>query len=307
MHAELFSPWTRWDLRTLLPQRSGAGVYILGQFESLPPENLDPTDERIVLIAETHSQTLEQRWYQFERSATKGADGHAGGYTFWKLFGENNETPIPGWLCVAATAAPAGSDAKSHVQRLKSELLTHFKERHGVLPCCNTRGPAQADFSAAAGTLGNDMRTEIAENVSLKILDPSKATFSAWIPWSKRKELARRDAAGVYALAVFESNPPEVTDVLDQSVVYLGETCNNGLRGRLDQFHRSAFQGKDGHSGGWTYRARFRDQGEHLYVSAFPVTEIAEPYRSSYIRYMERHILWHYVHRWGRRPQCNSK
>jgi hypothetical protein len=182
-----------------------------------------------------------------------------------------------------------GSDAKSHVQRLKSELLAHFKERHGVLPCCNTRGPI------------------ITENVSIKRLDPSKATFSAWIPWSKRKELAGRDAAGVYALAVFESNPPEVTDVLDQSVIYLGETCNNSLRGRLDQFHRSAFQGKDGHSGGLTYRARFRDQGEHLYVSAFPVTEIAEPYRSAYIRYMERHLLWHYVHRWGRRPQCNSK
>jgi hypothetical protein len=31
MHAELFSPWTRWDVRTLLPQRSGAGVYILGR------------------------------------------------------------------------------------------------------------------------------------------------------------------------------------------------------------------------------------------------------------------------------------
>jgi hypothetical protein len=47
-------------------------------------------------------------------------------------------------------------------------------------------------------------------------------------------------------------------DVLDSRVVYIGETCNNSLGGRLDEFHRSAFEGKAVH---WVTQASPRAFG----------------------------------------------
>lgn len=287
-----FSPWARWEQRLQLPQCNSPGVYVLGQFEGAPPEVVDPTEERIVLIAETHRQTLAKRWYQFERSASRGADGHAGGYTFWTLFGQGGDSPIPGWLCVSATVAPRGTEnIKGYLQELKGQLLARYVERHGILPCCNVRGPAAAGMPA--GLAARDAVPEV--------------RFSPWLAWSQREKFGRGKHPGVYALGVFDGPPPAVTDVLDESVVYLGETCNNSLLGRLYQFERSAFQARDGHSGGWTYRSRFGDKGERLYVSMFPVPQLPEPYRSAFIRHVERDLLWKYVMQWGHRPACNSK
>ncbi len=292
MNAPEFSPWKRWQLRLQLAESDGPGVYLLGQFEGATPERVDPTDERIVLIAETHRQTLERRWYQFERSATRGADGHAGGYTFWTLFGQGAESLIPGWLCVSATTAPTGTkQTQSHVQELKNQLLARYVERHGVLPCCNMRGPA-----GVSATTGLDSAVTVPE-----------VRFSPWLAWSRVTELGAGKYPGVYALGVFDGSAPALPDALDERVVYLGETCNNSLLGRLYQFERSAFQGKDGHSGGWTFRSRFANEGELLYVSAFPVPKLTEPHRSAFIRHVERDLLWQYVKRWGRRPICNSK
>lgn len=136
--------------------------------------------------------------------------------------------------------------------------------------------------------------------------EPSVA-FTRGCPWPRRDDVDGCEFAGVYALARFEAAPPAAVNVLDERVIYIGETCDNTITGRLYQFNRSAFMGKAGHSGGWSYRARYGDAGEHLYVAASSVSTLDEPYRSVYIRHLERKLLWDYVLRWGRRPPCNSK
>ncbi len=296
-----FSPWTHWNHRDKLSERKGPGVYVLGRFEEGAPNIADPVDERVLLVAEAHSQTLSDRWYQFQRCAFYGASGHSGGRTFYKLFTNGPDSAVPGWLFVAAAGVPVGEDAERYTKQLKGQLLELYEERHGSFPMCNTNGPAGAEPISSAPTI------EPSEpSPSLPPVEPIRI-FSKWISWSDRKGIPGVEFAGVYALARFENQPPAEVDILHQGVVYIGETCENSILGRLSQFNRSAFAGKDGHSGGWSYRSRFADAGESLYVSVCPVEDLAEPFRSAFIRWAERQSLWDYVKRWGRRPVCNSK
>lgn len=290
-----FSDWVQWGQRSVKPGRDRPGVYLLARFEEPPPREVDPTDERVLLIAETHDQSLDERWGQFHRSAFKGASGHAGGLTFHKLFSNGADSTVPTWLYVSALPVPPGiTDIQSYVQGWKSRLLAEFEERHGTRPRCNMKGPG-----------------EIAKPIDAAPAPPQnqepRVEFTSWIPWADRYSDPGSEFAGVYALARFDAPPPSAADVLDRRVVYIGETCENTLGGRLWQFNRSAFEGKAGHSGGWTYRSRFADRGEQLYVSIFPVEKLEEPYRSAFIRHIERKLLWDYVKRWNQRPECNSK
>jgi hypothetical protein len=263
---------------------------------------VDPADERVLLVAETHDQTLAGRWYQFHRCAFKGAEGHSGGRTFYRLFANGPDSPVPGWLFVAAAGVPSGEDPVTFTQDLKKRLLAEYEERHGLLPRCNTNGPAGAESTPRpAAKEGAAVPAQ-----PIGITEPRR-TFTRWTRWADRKQIQGGDFAGIYALARFQSAPPVAADILDEGIVYIGETCENSLLGRLSQFNRSAFLGKDGHSGGWTYRALFADAGDTLYVSVCPVPDLAEPHRSAFIRWAERQSLWDYVKRWGRRPVCNSK
>ncbi|MBN2422972.1 hypothetical protein JXB41_07130 [Candidatus Woesearchaeota archaeon] len=73
--------------------------------------------------------------------------------------------------------------------------------------------------------------------------------FSNWYHWSDRTLINNCDSAGVYLLAKFQEKPSGKANMLDKNIIYIGETCNNDLKGRWRQFNRSAFQTKDGHSG----------------------------------------------------------
>ena len=112
---------------------------------------------------------------------------------------------------------------------------------------------------------------------------------------------------GVYTLGRFTAHVPPTVDLLDEAVIYFGETCGQTLETRLWQFHRSAFLVKDGHSGGWTYRERFGDQGEKLWVAVFPVTELDDVVKHLFIRFTERRLIWEWAKRHGKQPICNSK
>jgi hypothetical protein len=302
---EAFSRWVRWDDRLSLPQWDGPGVYVLARFEGAPPAIVDPLDERVLLIAETHDQTLAQRWRQFHRCATRGQRGHAGGRTFWSIFGNGGDTEIPGWLCVAASGVPAGvDDVKAYARGIKQDLLGRYEDRHGVPPACNAplaRGPVELpqEFIEAGTSSG----VVVAERTSME--EPA-VRFTEWVPWRERGVLPGLDAPGVYALARLGDASSDAAP-LDERVVYLGETCDNVLRGRLGQFQRSAFGGREGHSGGMTYRKLYGDSEDALFVSVFAVSGLPEPHRSSFIRHVERDLLWKYVRRWGRRPVCNSR
>jgi hypothetical protein len=302
-----FSKWLPWNERLDATWRYNYGVYLLAQFEDGHPESVETGDKRILLIAETHGQTLERRWDQFHYSAFKGGNGHSGGRTFRKLFANGPDVEAPSWLFVSASPVPSGAKhIQASVLKLKKRLLAEYKARYGVLPRCNTTGPAESD-SAITETSNARYVSRLTPAPPLEHAEEPPITFSKWWPWSERKQIPGREFAGIYALSCFDNTMPKTVDVLDECVVYIGETCENSLSGRLEQFNRSAFIGKNGHSGGWSYRSRRADTGKTLYVSVLPISTFEEPRRSSFIRHVERKLLWGYVSRWGRRPLCNSK
>jgi len=131
--------------------------------------------------------------------------------------------------------------------------------------------------------------------------------FSHWVPWADRTSLKGINYPGVYLLAHFDATPTARANPQAKEIIYIGETCDNSLMGRWRQFHRSAFEGKYGHSGGATYRQVFGGQGDNLYVAAFPVEELDEEIRSFFIRYVERKLIWEFARKWGTAPKCNRK
>src|SRR4051794_27650899 len=118
-----FSTWTPWNNRLMLDARNGPGAYLLARFEDGAPDPVDPCDQRVILIAETHDQTLQRRWDQFAYSAFKGGDGHAGGRTFYRLFTNGVDSAVPPWLYVSASMVPPGvDDVKSYARDVKRQL-----------------------------------------------------------------------------------------------------------------------------------------------------------------------------------------
>jgi len=140
------------------------------------------------------------------------------------------------------------------------------------------------------------------------------SAFTPWTPWPQRKSIvprADRQRPGVYALGRFDEGPPPTVDLLAPSILYFGETCDQWLIDRWNQFNRSAFSQKPGHSGGCTFAECFMDDqpGDPppwLYVSVLPVA-LESPQAAAYIRYVERRLIWEYVQRHGRFPACNKK
>jgi len=131
--------------------------------------------------------------------------------------------------------------------------------------------------------------------------------FSLWFRWKERNEIENSDKPGFYMLAKFKTVPPGRADPLEENIIYFGETCNQSLEGRWDQFDRSAFQSKRGHSGGKTYREVYGDVGLDLYVAALPVVIANQDFRSSFIRFAERKLILDFVMRWKKLPKCNRK
>lgn len=304
----LFSPWVHWGTRLSIPERDGPGVYLLGRFEEHPPTTVDVHDERVLLVAETHDQSLEARWKQFQYSAFSGGSGHAGGLRFFNLFNNGTDSAVPPWLYVSAVSTRGESDVAECNKRLKNRLLDEYQERCGVLPRCNARNGATEGVPNAKKSPVSDPPTRTPVSIPEQpVIEDPPVKFSPWTRWNDRGGLTGMKCAGVYALACFDGEVPQVVDLLDERIVYIGETCDNDLTGRLRQFNRSAFQGKDGHSGGWSFSSRCPNAGEKLYVSVYSVDSLKEPLRSAFIRYTERRLLWEYAKRSGHRPICNSK
>lgn len=133
-----------------------------------------------------------------------------------------------------------------------------------------------------------------------------KIKFSQWCPWKQRSSIKNSEEPGVYMFAKLVSVPSGNADPLVNNIIYFGETCRS-LRGRWDQFDRSAFQSKPGHSGGRNYRKLYGDMGQYLYVAAMPVIIPDKTLRSSFIRFLERKLILNFVAKYYRRPECNLK
>lgn len=139
-----------------------------------------------------------------------------------------------------------------------------------------------------------------------------KLGFSKWIPFLQHAQLHTGWLPGVYVIAASASHPAQMR-IPDQRVVYIGETVSQNLQKRLYQLHRSLIVGKPAHSGGATLRKNaLHRQNLWLSIRSFPLgygleDEIAEPIRSSQIRYLERMLLYEFVRSNQHYPLGNSK
>jgi hypothetical protein len=142
--------------------------------------------------------------------------------------------------------------------------------------------------------------------------------LSAWTPWDQRNQTPgteRHGICGVYVLAHYPpALLPATVNPLDNTVICIGESTarNAGLKYRLSQFHRTAFDRGRDHGPAITYRGLGIADQNILYVSTLPV----EPYGSegesvlracTFALAAERFLLWQYVEQNGRLPSANSK
>jgi hypothetical protein len=64
-------------------------------------------------------------------------------------------------------------------------------------------------------------------------------SFDGWTPWAARSEIDHCDQPGVYLLGRFEASPPGTVDPVSERVICIGETCDQTLKKRWDQFGRT--------------------------------------------------------------------
>jgi hypothetical protein len=131
--------------------------------------------------------------------------------------------------------------------------------------------------------------------------------FELWVPWREREQIKNAHLPGVYLLAHWTGAPPREVDPLAQEIIYIGETTEGSLLGRWQQFHRAAFEGKPGHTGGLRYRDIFGDEGEELYVAAFVPEGLSREMRALFIRHVEARLVWEWARKWDGAPLCNVK
>ena len=123
--------------------------------------------------------------------------------------------------------------------------------------------------------------------------------LTSWQPWTKREE-AGDASAGVYVIA--KGGP--------DNQVYIGKTWGeDGLRGRLRAFNRSALTGQKGHAGGVTYHSMFGSSVDDLLFATHSTRVIRNDpaILNAYILYVERTLIWEHVELHGRAPVCNSE
>ena len=134
-----------------------------------------------------------------------------------------------------------------------------------------------------------------------------KIRFSRWFRWKERDRIENSDKPGVYMLSKFRNMPLGRADPLDVNIIYFGETCSQSLKERWNQFHRSAFYSRRGHSGGRSYMEVYGDMGSDLYVAAMPVVVANEDLRSAFIRFAERKLILDFVMKWKKLTKCNRR
>ena len=131
---------------------------------------------------------------------------------------------------------------------------------------------------------------------------------SAWVTWRSRNNLKDLHLPGVYFIGVFPTSPPGL-DIQDASIRYIGHTTVP-LKNRLLKFHYSAFDAKDGHSGGRTYCSKYMNGRPGIVTRGLRVCVIpvygTEPTRSALIKLLERKYIYGFVQYHGRLPACNK-
>jgi len=128
-----------------------------------------------------------------------------------------------------------------------------------------------------------------------------------WLPWSDRGNVSGAQHPGVYLIGRFDDNVPGSIDPIDPAILYIGETTGQTIGTRLHQFNRSAFTGRQAHSGGWTFHTAhaLADPPPWLFVTTVNL-DTSELLAGVFIKYVERLLLWNYASAHGRLPACNK-
>ena len=135
--------------------------------------------------------------------------------------------------------------------------------------------------------------------------------FTRWVPWTNRLDEPEtghplHEYSGVYLLAHIEGKAPDGSaDPTDARVIYVGEGGHLGRR--WYNFQRSV-GARSGHSGGHSYRERFKRTTPRptLHVATFPVwlresepePDPSDP-RTLTCRlrhHIEQGLLWHHYY-----------
>ena len=123
VHLSQFLPWER---RVTVPDLPG--LYCIA----------NGTEDNLIYVGLTvQNLGLRGRLRQFNRSATTGQSGHAGGVTYNKRFGSD-----VGQLLVAFHVPyalnPSAVIRDCYVQYAERLLIWRHVARHGELPACNS-------------------------------------------------------------------------------------------------------------------------------------------------------------------------
>jgi hypothetical protein len=149
--------------------------------------------------------------------------------------------------------------------------------------------------------------------IERRLLDKKKQMlrFSIWYCWHNWKEQASDFCSkdGIYLLARIRGKArPCTADPLDKRIIYIGQTCKQTFRDRLNQFGRSAFNGRAEHAGGVRYREVFGTHRDSRVLRiAFWAPRQAFPLRlrELYIQYWERKLLFGFAKRRRQPPRLN--
>ena len=196
----------------------------------------------------------------------------------------------------------------------------------------------------------------ISDNLKGYLEEPVEIEFSEWTPWEMRNSIPNSTYPGVYLIGRFDNDEPPNRPAIRTvgHVIYIGVTGVrphkdfNGdfkryfkdiaLRNRWKEFHVSAFEGKNEHAGGISYRNSDLPQtSEGLYVAAYAhsrplrrltkervdvdpeyleklmrivgeALELTDPLNRALRLYVERRCLFEYaLANNGKLPLCNKE
>lgn len=141
-------------------------------------------------------------------------------------------------------------------------------------------------------------------------------TFYPWVNLTQKQDMNNYShESGVYMIAQSAVYPGD-SEISNKAIIYIGETTSQKLIRRINQFAVSAFNEKAGHSGGNTFRNKYMKviDGErvhtvpqhHIWISVCPIAP-NNSYTSTYIKYLERKLLWDFSLTHGKLPELNKK
>ena len=131
--------------------------------------------------------------------------------------------------------------------------------------------------------------------------------FSRWAPWNERDTLSGMDEPGIYLLGHFTQQPKREARLLTARVIYIGESHDQPLKDRLNQFRRTVFGRGANHTGGKAYRRVFGVGMRYLYVARFVPTGLKSDLLPLFILYTEIRLILTYALRFGKKPKCNKE